>query len=272
MLYCKFLFLFFLFLRVNSEEPHCSKYDFEEKVLEKMVRIEFQMERMKSEIEQSVKFVENKKTEVDATLKNIDQQLEDYSNNIEKLEALGTKISDTLTAKQQELEKNIDEKMAKIENKTLETLQAKIQELQTLKDEAVTPTITFKARLNSDSAAPAGQTFVFPTVLFNEGDAYSSRTGKFTATTSGTYLFTVVFCVIINKALTIGLMVDGSKYTVAAFYGDANYGCSTADTVAVLTAGQMVWVEALSGSSSGTIIDQDTSYRWNTFSGTLIHK
>ncbi|XP_045180009.2 heavy metal-binding protein HIP-like [Mercenaria mercenaria] len=271
MLYCKILFLFFLFLRVNSEEPHCSKYDFEEKVLEKMVRIEFQMERMKSEIEQSVKVVENKKTEVDATLKNVDQQLEDYSNNIEKLEALGTKISDTLTAKQHELEKDIDEKIAKLENKTLETLQAKIQELQALKDEAVTPTVAFKARLNTNSAAPAGHTFVFSTVLFNEGDAYSSRTGKFTATTSGTYLFTVVFCVFSSKGLTIGIMVDGNKYTVASFYGDGNHGCSTADTVAVLTAGQIIWVQASSGSSSGVVIAQD-GIRWNTFSGTLIHK
>ncbi|XP_053386640.1 heavy metal-binding protein HIP-like [Mercenaria mercenaria] len=210
--------------------------------------------------------------EVDAALKNVDQQLEDFSNNIEKLEALGTKISDTLTAKQHELEKDIDEKIAKLENKTLETLQAKIQDLQALKDETATLTVAFKARLNSNSAAPSGQTFVFPTVLFNEGDAYSSRTGKFTATTSGTYLFSVAFCVKYQKSLFISIMVDGSKYTVAAFYGDANHGCSTADTVAVLTAGQMVWVAALSGSSYGTIIDQNTNLYWNTFSGTLIYK
>jgi hypothetical protein len=58
--FCKIFFLIFLITYANSDEPHCSKYDFEEKVLEKMVRMEFQMERMKSEMEQTVKSVDTK--------------------------------------------------------------------------------------------------------------------------------------------------------------------------------------------------------------------
>jgi hypothetical protein len=53
----------------NSVEPHCSNYDFEEKVLEKMVRIEYQMERMKSEMEQTVKNVDTKSKELQVVLK-----------------------------------------------------------------------------------------------------------------------------------------------------------------------------------------------------------
>jgi hypothetical protein len=68
-----------------------------------------------------------------------------------------------------------------------------VDTLNSLSDQIVTPTVAFKARLNANIAAPAGQVIVFPTVLFNEGDAYNSRTGKVTATTNGTYLFSIAF-------------------------------------------------------------------------------
>lgn len=39
-----------LLCNVLGDEPQCSKFDFEEKLLEKVVRMEFQMDRLKSEI------------------------------------------------------------------------------------------------------------------------------------------------------------------------------------------------------------------------------
>jgi hypothetical protein len=131
--------------------------------------------------------------------------------------------------------------------------------------------VAFKARLNAHTAAPRGQVIVFPTVLFNKGDAYSSETGKFTATTNGTYLFTLAFCVNYKKALYVDIMVNGVAYTKTNIYGDANHDCHTADTVAVLKAGQSVWVQP-SASASGDIIRHDSSHYWNTFSGVLLHK
>jgi hypothetical protein len=133
----------------------------------------------------------------------------------------------------------------------------------------VTPTVVFKARLNVDTAAPAGQVIVFPVVLFNKGDAYSSETGKFTATTNGTYLFSIAFCVYNNQYIYVDIMVDGVAYTRTNIYGDND--CVTADTVAVLKAGQSVWVQP-SASSSGNIIRHSSSQFWNTFSGVLLHK
>jgi hypothetical protein len=130
--------------------------------------------------------------------------------------------------------------------------------------------VAFKARLNADTAAPAGQVIVFPIVLFNEGETYSSQTGKCTATTNGTYLFTVAFCVQSQNHLYVDILVDGVAYTKTNIYGDANHDCFTADTVAVLKAGQSVWVQP-SGSTSGSII-RHNSYAWNTFSGVLLHK
>jgi dsDNA-specific endonuclease/ATPase MutS2 len=99
--------VFILFLLTsgrNCEEPRCSKYDFEEKVLEKMVRIEFQMEQMKSEVEQCVKRVESIKVEV----------------------------SDQMTTNQQEFEKGFNVRMEEVSNFTAEA-KAKLHELQDFK-------------------------------------------------------------------------------------------------------------------------------------------
>jgi hypothetical protein len=134
----------------------------------------------------------------------------------------------------------------------------------------VTPTVVFKARLNADTAAPKGQVIVFPVVIFNEGDTYSSETGKFTATTNGTYLFTTAFCVLQRHYLFVDIMVDGVSYTKTYIQDNDNLDCHTADTVAVLKAGQSVWVQS-SSSTSGNIIRHHSSY-WNTFSGVLLHK
>jgi hypothetical protein len=139
-----------------------------------------------------------------------------------------------------------------------------------ISDQIVTPTVAFKARLDTYSAAPTGQVIVFPIVLFNKGDAYSSETGKFTATTDGSYLFTIAFCLFNGKHLYVYIMVDGVAYTRTNIYGDTNHDCVTADAVSVLKAGQSVWVQP-HGSASGTIIYQD-SVSWNTFSGVLLHK
>ncbi|XP_060554034.1 heavy metal-binding protein HIP-like isoform X3 [Ruditapes philippinarum] len=243
--FCKIFFLSYLLTCAKSEEPHCSKYDFEEKVLEKMVRMEFQMERMKSEMEQTVKSVDRKLNEM-----------------VEKQEKHTLSIKTT--------QEKFDETIEALQNKTSEIIDTKLKELQILKDQIVTPTVAFKARLNVATAAPVGQAIVFPRVLFNEGDVYSSQTGKFTAATNGTYLFNIALCVHGSKYLHVDIMVDGVAYTRTIIKDTDNVHCHTADTVAVLKTGQNVWVQP-SISASGNVIYQASTI-WNTFSGVLIHK
>jgi hypothetical protein len=131
--------------------------------------------------------------------------------------------------------------------------------------------VAFKARLNVATAAPVRQAIVFPTVLFNEGDAYSSKTGKFTATTNGTYLFTIALCLPGKNYVYVDIMVDGVAYTKTYMRDMDTLDCHTADTVVVLKAGQSVWVQPFA-SASGKIIYHSSSYYWNTFSGVLLHK
>ena len=138
-------------------------------------------------------------------------------------------------------------------------------------DKFATPPVAFKARLNVNSAVTVGQVIVFPTVIFNEGSAYNPSTGKFTASVSGTYIFTIAFCVYSSKRLVVSIMIEGKKYSTSLFYGDSNHECLSADTVAIVKAGQSVWVEGQASTQSGTILDDHSSYRWNTFSGALLN-
>ena len=131
-------------------------------------------------------------------------------------------------------------------------------------------TVAFKARLNVDTTVTVGQAIVFPTVIFNEGSAYNPSTGKFTASVSGTYIFTIAFCVYSSKRLVVSIMIEGKKYSTSLFYGDSHHGCFSADTVAIVKSGQSVWVEVQRKTHSGTYLEED-SYRWNTFSGALLN-
>ncbi|XP_060568787.1 uncharacterized protein LOC132727365 [Ruditapes philippinarum] len=148
-----------------------------------MLRIKFQMEQMKSEVEQCVKRVESIKVEV----------------------------SDQMTTNQQEFEKGFNVRMEEVSNFTA-VAKAKLHELQDFKDMAITPTIAFKARLNVDTAVTTiGQTIVFPTVIFNEESAYKPNTGKFTAPVNWTYMFSLAFCVYSSQSLVVSIMIEGTK-------------------------------------------------------------
>ncbi|XP_060557366.1 heavy metal-binding protein HIP-like [Ruditapes philippinarum] len=179
-----------------------------------MVRIEFQMERLKFEVEQCVYRVENIKTEV----------------------------SDQMKTNQQQLENGFETSVKEVSNVT-SAVKAMLLELQ----DTVTPTIAFKARLNVNTAVVGGQTIVFPVLIFKEGDAYNTDTGQFTAPVSGMYTFSLAFCVYTNKLLTVKIMVEGTQYTASLFNGDGSSGRSSADTVAIVTAGKKVWVEVIPG-------------------------
>ncbi|XP_053405009.1 uncharacterized protein LOC128558819 [Mercenaria mercenaria] len=233
-----------MFLTVIAEEPHCSKYDFEEKILEKLVRMEYQMERMKIEGLERVKSMAKSKTEVATALETLDQSVA-------------------------EIKSKLEEKSAAFEQKMTDTVGKMLKRVEDVAEASTIPKIAFKARLNSDMSVTKGVYIVFPTTALNEGDAYDPRSGIFTAPINGTYMFNVIFCLSSGKNLYIDIMVDDTKTAPVIFRNSANNACHSAVTVEVLTTGQRVGIQVLY-TQSGNVIDQDSG-RWNTFSGTLLH-
>ncbi|XP_060560618.1 caprin-2-like [Ruditapes philippinarum] len=136
-------------------------------------------------------------------------------------------------------------------------------------DKAKVPSVAFKARLNSHlTAASVGDYIVFPIMMFNEGSAFDSSTGKFTVPVNGTYLFTVIFCVWSKQSLYIDITVDGQTTQPIVLRSEVNSACQSAALIEVLIVGQTVGVKVTNGFSTHTV--HHGSYRWNTFSGTLI--
>ncbi|XP_045201938.2 C1q-related factor-like [Mercenaria mercenaria] len=233
-----------MFLTVIAEEPQCLKYDFEEKILEKLVRMEYQMERMKIEGLERDESMAKIKTEVATALETQDQSVADIKSKL-------------------------DEKSTAFEQKMTDTIGKMLKRVENIAEASTIPKIVFKARINSHMSVTRGVYIVFPTTVLNEGDAYDSGSGIFTAPVNGTYMFNVIFCVSSGKSLHIDIMVDDTKTAPVVFRNSAHSVCHSAVTVEVLTAGQRVGIQ-VTYNESGNVIHHN-SYRWSTFSGTLLH-
>lgn len=133
-----------------------------------------------------------------------------------------------------------------------------------------TPNIAFKAHSVRDTTPTPKQTMVLESVIFNQGNAYSTSTGIFTAPVSGTYFFTTQFCSIQKHVFNYDIKVDGTTYATGKTYAETSFPCNTADTVAVLHANSKVWVEC-TYVIPGSQIYQDGAHM-NSFSGYLVHR
>ncbi|KAK7116295.1 hypothetical protein V1264_002001 [Littorina saxatilis] len=124
--------------------------------------------------------------------------------------------------------------------------------------------VSFHARGLQNAGPSSGDTMIVPTVLTNEGNAYNSSTGYFTAPYSGTYFFAVTSgSLTTNKYARFDLLVDG---TLVA-YGkttDPGPGESTSIHAVVHVAqGLRVWLRA------GQSVDYYSSV--TSFSGFLLY-
>ena len=132
-----------------------------------------------------------------------------------------------------------------------------------------TRTITFNAKTPLDFTPGTKQIIIFQTVLQNEGNAYDSATGIFTAPVNGTYFFRVQLCADHRNSARFQLAVDDKDDTFLAIshYNHDADSTSTSGSVAhFLSEGQRVWVQA----SYNSGLD-DNSICLNQFSGMLVH-
>lgn len=113
---------------------------------------------------------------------------------------------------------------------------------------------------------PDGQPLVFSTISFNIGSGYDSNTGIFTTPVDGTYLFTARLCTNTKELINYAIVVDGSDVTRGVHYG-STHDCASFNTAVVLRTGNQVWVTC---AFPGNQIFGD-DYRWNIFSGVLLH-
>ncbi|XP_045206863.2 uncharacterized protein LOC123559113 [Mercenaria mercenaria] len=254
----RFFFLVCLFLTPTVSEPVCSKFAYEEQLLEKMVRVEFNVGQMEKEIKNTNSLV----------LESLKQLKQNWEKVVEESEALKTEVRKVLNDNEVKASKTIKDLRAGTA-KTLEEYDNKIKEFG---EAAVVPNIAFKARTPSSLDPDDNAVIVFTKNIVNIGNAYDNTTGIFTAPIDGTYLFTSHLCLSSGKSITFGIYIEDTVYAMSRYYGNgvSDMICFNVETTAVLKASQTASVRSWSATAGEILVESNTD-RWNMFSGTLIH-
>ncbi|XP_045185274.2 complement C1q and tumor necrosis factor-related protein 9A-like [Mercenaria mercenaria] len=228
------LFQICSFKIVLATEPVCSKFSYEEQLLEKMIRTEIKVESIENEIKKTQDTVLNTLKEVKKTVADITHTFEEMRNNI--------------TEGMERMSKDIE------------------QEVENMKK----PPVAFYAdHVTDTSLDTTGKIIVFDNTITNEGSGYSTSTGIFTAPVGGLYQFTVHVCAYYRQHSFIGLVVAGNVIAKDSNYDENYYTCSSLGAIVRVKSGEQVWVKCTSGASSRKLFED--SLMLNTFSGVLIY-
>ncbi|XP_060582860.1 uncharacterized protein LOC132739214 [Ruditapes philippinarum] len=257
----------------EAREPVCSKFAYEEQLLEKMIRTEIKVETMVNE---------NKKTEdnVIRTLSDIKQAVADFTDmfadmrgnisdemlkrndeidrregSLKKLfEETRTNLTSDMEAKREELTQQ-QESFKKLFEETRTNLtsdmEAKREELTQLQGKLERPPIAFHAHQVKDLVLDTpDEIVIFSKSVINEGTGYDTSTGIFTAPVRGLYQFSVHTCVYYGKFAYIGLVLEGKVIAADMNYDNDQYTCSAFGAIARVKSGEKVWVKSTASSSN----------------------
>ncbi|KAH3805392.1 hypothetical protein DPMN_133695 [Dreissena polymorpha] len=250
----------------------CSRYDYEERLLERVLRNELALETTLNEImKTNAKVVdaltqlEDAKTKVDSTLAVMEKK------QIEMKSQLADFISNASYIMNSTLVANVGalvEASSQIKENASVTVQQLVKEVNILKDQLKVPTINFRACITTYSTdVSSGLDVIFHTVEENVGQGYDPASGKFTASVPGMYLFSVQYCVYTKKNVHLEIVHQGKTLQRSANYDNASdYPCVTMQVSTVVAMGHQVWVR-----STGSSTLYADSQRYTSFSGTLIH-
>nr|XP_022287429.1 uncharacterized protein LOC111100109 [Crassostrea virginica] len=107
--------------------------------------------------------------------------------------------------------------------------------------------VAFTAGMTSESSSWVGDILVFPHVITNKGQGYSSSSGKFTAPRDGTYVFTVTAVSYSSDNLELDIVHDGVRKVRTWSSSFTSYQTGTNLVVLELDRGDAVWVRRDTG-------------------------
>ncbi|KAL4235112.1 hypothetical protein ACF0H5_006750 [Mactra antiquata] len=230
------LILICLLYRLVVCEPQCSKFDYEEKTLEKMIRTEILVEQIVSDIKQlkqqtndAVLTVEKMKTELGVNFQNM------HSENALKLEEYKNTMSEW-------------------------------KDLLEIK-----PDVLFLAKDPTTQSPSTNAPIIFGTTMYDLSQSYDNTTGAFTSPVDGMYAFTTQMCLAVGtgKWVNYAIVANGQYVANSLTYDNSYRFCNTAQAFVFLKKGYQVYVTARTRSSSSLRANHD--HEWCTFSGMLIH-
>ncbi|XP_060582856.1 uncharacterized protein LOC132739209 [Ruditapes philippinarum] len=246
---------------LEAREPVCSKFAYEEQLLEKMIRTEIKVETMVNEI---------KKTEdnVISTLGDIKQTVTDMFADMKwNITDEMLKRSDEIERREESFKKLFEEART---NLTIDMEAKREKELTQLQGKFERPPIAFHAyHVTNLVLNITNEIVIFTKSVINEGTGYDTSTGFFTAPVGGLYQFSVHTCVYQGKYAYIGLVLEGKVIGADMNYDKDHYTCSAFGAIARVKSGEKVWVKSTLSAFNYQLY-QD-SYRMITFSGMLVN-
>ncbi|XP_053394393.1 uncharacterized protein LOC128555610 isoform X2 [Mercenaria mercenaria] len=228
--------LFFLITNSNPSfgiEPVCSRFHYEEQTLEKMIRQEIFVEKMKADIDDS------KQQVVDAIV--------DLRNERNKFAADFEKLKNDV-----------------------ETLNGNLE--NALNGSVVTPIVAFKAHVVSENSLSNRNVIIFSKNIFNTGGAYDNATGIFKAPSGGIYLFTTQICLSGSTYSYFGITVNGERISQSLLGDNQWTKCYTMDAIVKVNKGADVTVKCISSCDSSDSLYNNLGYAASSFSGVLVQR
>ncbi|XP_052761357.1 uncharacterized protein LOC128204060 [Mya arenaria] len=200
-------------LASEPSSPVCSKFDYEEKLLDKMIRMEFAFEQLSNRMGQDLKDIREEKERLQAVVDVMkDQQKQAERRLVSLMEEVERNQSSTL------------ESVVTESNNTLEQISAAFNDI---KDKAIIPSVYFNARSPQTSTLSTGEVIVYKTVETNQGNGYSSTTGKFTSPVQGLFLFHTQTCTPASKYAYLAIVKEGSVLIGSSLYEGNFADCSS---------------------------------------------
>ncbi|XP_052817224.1 uncharacterized protein LOC128243468 [Mya arenaria] len=230
--------------------PVCSKYDYEEKLLERVIRMEFTVE----------KIVKDNKA---AVSDQINEGLDIVRRENAQLRELISEMSTNHTDYERQQSNKVEE--------SLSSARASLDDAIQLTKAKETPFVLFHASNPKDRSPATGDTIVFSDIQTNEGLGYDDVTGKFTAPVSGLYMFFMQVCVQNSVYVNLQLVKEANVLIGSSYFHTQGYPCSSAQVVTRLVESESVWVYCVLGRGSAQLY-HDTNVRWTSFGGALVHK
>ncbi|XP_060595295.1 uncharacterized protein LOC132749515 isoform X1 [Ruditapes philippinarum] len=246
----------------EAREPVCSKFAYEEQLLEKMIRTEIKVETMVNDI---------KKTEdnVISTLGDIKRAVSDFTDMFADMKE---NITDEMLKRGDEIKRR-EESFKKLFEETRTNLtsdmEAKREELTQLQGKLERLPIAFHAHHVADLLLDkTDEIIIFTKSVINEGTGYDTSSGLFTPPVGGLYQFFVHTCVYKGYHAFIGIVLEGQVIAADMNYDNDHFTCSAFGAIARVKSGEKVWVKSTSSSSDRRL--HQNSLRMNTFSGVLV--
>ncbi|KAH3755705.1 hypothetical protein DPMN_190403 [Dreissena polymorpha] len=225
--------------------PVCSRYDYEERILERVLRNEMAIDNLLAEIRQT-------NAEVKAALNMIKEDKTEIASAIQ---------GGLLT---------ISKAVSAMTTNTSVAITQMERENKILKDQLVIPQVHFFARIaEGQLIISPGQNIIFTNAQINEGQGYDVASGKFTVSVPGLYAFAVQYCVRPNQNGYIDIVNQGTILQRSLFEkNSAGPKCVSMQAFTRAAISDQIWVK------SGTVSSSDLHgniYMFKSFSGVLIH-